>query len=655
MNRLLNEKSAYLRHAAHQKIDWYPWCEEAFERARREDKPVFLSSGAIWCHWCHVMAQESFNDDEVAEILNEHYIAVKLDRDERPDVDRRYQRALAGMGISGGWPLSIFLTPDKKPFYGGTYFPPGEAYGRPSFKIILVSIRDLYKKERREVETHSRQLIDMLNSISPGTGSQITEAMLPEGTKSVMSGADTAYGGFGTAPKFAMSGTIEFLLGRYYLTGDNNIGRFLHNTLNAMANGGIHDHLGGGFHRYSTDQQWIVPHFEKMADDNAWLLRNYANAYGLFGEDLYRRVAEGIIDFTLRELSHPDGGFYASQDADVTPDDEGGYFTWTEDQFGEVLRDEELKVLSGLYLHKKGSMHHDYGKKVLHIPYSIDRFAESLEKDPRQIEKIIATGKMKLLEKREQRVKPFVDGAMYTSINGMMISAFLKASRLLHDERAKVFALKSIDGVLERNYRNNILYHGEGVKALFDDYVFLIDALTYGYEATGLARYLELADLLMNEAIERFGDKAQGGFFDTDEALMGMKLKGIEDTPHPSANAVAVITLLRLSFMKENDYYRRCAEEALKAFSSTSADMGLHSGYYFAALDAWYNTLELTINAYPGTTTARDALAFPYPYSVLRYTEESAAGTIVPCMRNICHSPVKDMAGLHQIIPAGVR
>lgn len=655
MNRLHDEKSAYLRQAAHQKVDWYPWCEDAFERARREDKPVFLSSGAIWCHWCHVMAKESFNDDEVASILNEHFICIKLDRDERPDIDRRYQRALAGMGLSGGWPLSIFLTPDKKPFYGGTYFPPDEAYGRPSFKIILVSIRDLYKKDRREVETHSQQLVDMLNNISPGTGSPITEDMLLKGTQSVMSGADTAYGGFGTAPKFAMSGAIEFLLGRFCLTGDNNIGLFLQNTLNAMANGGIHDHLGGGFHRYSTDRQWIIPHFEKMADDNAWLLRNYANAYRLFGEDRYRKVAGGIIDFVLRELSHPDGGFYTSQDADVTPDDEGGYFTWTEDQFGEVLQGEELRTLSGLYLHQKGGMHHDFSKKVLHTPIPAGRFAQSLGQDPGQIEKVITAGKMKLLNKREQRVKPFVDRAIYTSINGMMISAFLKASRLLSDERSKDFALKSIDTVLENNYRSNTLYHGEGVRALFDDYVFLIDALTYAYEATGRARYLELAGLLMEEAIERFGDKVQGGFFDTDDALMGMELKGIEDTPHPSANAVAVIALLRLSFMKENEKYRRSAEDTLKAFSSTSVVMGLHSGYYFVALDAWYNMAELTVNALPGTVTARDALAFPYPYSVLRYSKETAAGTIIPCMRTVCHEPVRDITGLQQIVPGYTR
>ncbi len=380
MNKLANEKSAYLRHAAHQKINWYPWSDEAFEKAKQEDKPVFLSSGAIWCHWCHVMAKESFEDNEVALILNENFIAIKLDRDEMPDIDRRYQQAVAAMGFGGGWPLSIFLTSDRKPFYGGTYFPPGEGFGRPAFKTILMAITQLYRAKRDEVIESSEKILDMLKQKPMGTG-ELRESLIDEGLSNIMKSIDTLYGGFGKTPKFPMSGAIEFLLGRYFFSRDEVLGAALKKTLTFMAKGGYHDQLAGGFHRYSTDQAWIIPHFEKMADDNAWLLRNYVDAYSLFGDPYFRKVAEGIISFTRGELSHPDGGFYASQDADVTPDDEGGYFTWTDEDFRKLLEDEEYKVLAAYFLHDRGMMHHDPAKRVLFLDKSPEDVAKMVGMD----------------------------------------------------------------------------------------------------------------------------------------------------------------------------------------------------------------------------------------------------------------------------------
>ena len=347
MNRLAQEKSAYLRHAADQKIDWYPWSEEAFEKAQKEDKPVFLSSGAIWCHWCHVMAKESFEDDEVAELLNDRYVAIKLDRDERPDVDRRYQQAVTAMGVNGGWPLSVFLTPEKIPFYGGTYFPVTDSFGKPGFKTLLKAMSEFYKTRKDEVYENSRKFHDFLKQQSPKKG-KVSEVLVGEAIKSIMRGFDKTHGGFGSSPKFPMSGAIEFLLNRYFFTKDQTIEYALKKTLIAMASGGFYDQLGGGFHRYSTDEAWTVPHFEKMTEDNAWLLRNYADAYSLFGDEFFKKVAENIIFFTRSELSRPDGGFYASMDADVTPDDEGGYFTWTDDEVRSTLTADEYAVFSPL-------------------------------------------------------------------------------------------------------------------------------------------------------------------------------------------------------------------------------------------------------------------------------------------------------------------
>ena len=594
MNKLANEKSAYLQHAAHQKINWYPWSDEAFEKAKQEDKPVFLSSGAIWCHWCHVMAKESFEDNEVALILNENFIAIKLDRDEMPDIDRRYQQAVAAMGFGGGWPLSIFLTSDRKPFYGGTYFPPGEGFGRPAFKTILMAITQLYSAKRDEVIESSEKILDMLKQKPMGTG-ELRESIIDEGTSIIMKSIDTLYGGFGKTPKFPMSGAIEFLLGRYFFSRDEVLGAALRKTLTFMAKGGYHDQLAGGFHRYSTDQAWIIPHFEKMADDNAWLLRNYVDAYSLFGDPYFREVAEGIISFTRDELSHPDGGFYASQDADVTPDDEGGYFTWTDEDFRKLLDDEEYKVLVPYFLHDRGMMHHDPAKRVLYLDKSPEDVAKMVEMDVETVNGIIERGKKKLLAARETRIKPIIDTALYSSLNGMYISAFLKAYRVLKDEEMKGFALKSLEKILTINTDDDNLLHTPGVKGLLDDHIHLIDALVSAYEVTGVESYLGNADLLMSRSIELFWDEDEGGFFDTDEEVLGTRLKGIEDIPQPSANSIAIILLLKLAFMRDKAEYRTLAEKALKVFSSWGQAMGVHGGYYFSALDTYYNGLELTL------------------------------------------------------------
>jgi uncharacterized protein YyaL (SSP411 family) len=534
MNRLSQERSAYLRHAADQKIIWYPWSEHAFELAREADKPLFLSSGAVWCHWCHVMAKECFYNDEIAELLNNFFISIKLDRDERPDIDRRYQLAVAAMGSGGGWPLSVFLTPEKVPFYGGTYFPPEDNLGRPGFKKVLRAVHDLYESKKDEISEYTAKLMNVLKN-EPLSRLDISETQLDDAVKSVLSEFDPQNGGFGSAPKFPMPGALDFLMNRYSLSGEESIGLVVQKTLESMAGGGFYDHLGGGFHRYSTDKSWIMPHFEKMADDNAWLLRNYLSAYAIFGDKLYKETAEGIIHFIRSVLSDPEGGFYASQDADVTPDDEGGYFTWTDGDFRSILNDEEYRLMSLYLMHESGSMHHDTSKRVLFAVMGAQEIAEKTGRNLSEVMKVIKTGKDKLLRERNERETPFIDKTLYTSMNGMFISVFLHGFRILNDGDLKDFAIKSLEKILKVYCVDNRLYHTENVKAFLDDYIYLIDALIAAYEATGVTSYLTQADELMEICIDTLWDSDEGGFFDTDEHLLGMSLKAIEDIPHPSA------------------------------------------------------------------------------------------------------------------------
>ena len=432
MNRLSAEKSPYLRHAASQEIDWYPWGEEAFERAEREGKPVFLSSGAVWCHWCHVMAKECFENEEITKLLNENFISIKIDRDERPDIDRRYQRAVSAMGSAGGWPLNVFLTPDKKPFFAGTYFPPEDSFGRPGFKRVLKAVAGLYQSKKGELAEYGRELVTSLKQ-KPTLEGRINKSMIEQGITSIISQFDPQNGGFGSAPKFPMCGALEFLINTYFFTGNELTGLAVKKTLESMAKGGIYDQIGGGFHRYSVDATWIIPHFEKMADDNAWLLRNYVDAYSLFGNELFRDVALGVIRYTRDVLSDPEGGFYTSQDADVVPEDEGGYFIWTEEDFRRVLDAEEYKFLSAHLLNDRGAMHHDESKKVLFVSMDAGQIAEKMGIAEEMVSGTIELGKKKLIEERNRRAAPFIDRTFYTSLNGMLISAYLRAFRVLGD------------------------------------------------------------------------------------------------------------------------------------------------------------------------------------------------------------------------------
>ncbi len=642
MNFLSNERSPYLRHAANQPVDWRPWSDEAFELARQEGKPVFLSTGAVWCHWCHVMAKESFQDEEVARLMNELFVCVKLDRDERPDIDQRFQQAVAAMGSGSGWPLSVFLTPDRKPFFGGTYFPPEDRHGRPGFKSVLRSVSGFYRSQRGEVEDYADRLVEALkpDRVQPG---ELRKQTLTDAVATILIQYDPKNGGFGASPKFPMPGALEFLIHRHPLMQDGQFVELaIRKTLESMARGGFHDQLGGGFHRYSVDEAWIVPHFEKMADDNAWLLRNYIEAYALFKDERFKEVAQGIIRFSREVLSDPVGGFFSSQDADVTPDEEGGYFTWTDDEFRAVLTDEEHAVLSRILLDPRGAMHHDPSQQVLFVAREPHEIALELALPLDAVERIIAHGKEKLLHARNARPVPFIDRTLYTNLNGLFITSCLRAHRVLDDPWLREFSLISLDRILREHYNGAQLLHTAGIPGLLDDHVHLVEALTEAYETTGDAQYLAQARVLMELTLATFQD-SEGGFFDTSQEVLGVRLKRIDDIPHPSANSTAVMLLLKLHRLTGEDRYQDAAYRALSLFAPAAGELGIHAGGYYGGLDAWFHLLTLTVEAPPESMLARAARAFA-SHTVIRYGGDQ--GRVIPCKGKVCGEPITDPRAL---------
>ena len=493
-----------------------------------------------------------------------------------------------------------------------------------------------------------------MDSLKPNRAphGEISETMINDAVASALSLFDPQNGGFGSSPKFPMQGTIEFLTNRLFFSKKEPVGYAVKKTLVSMAKGGFHDQIGGGFHRYSVDEAWIVPHFEKMADDNAWLLRNYIDAYSLFKDEYFREVAEGIINFISNVLSDPDGGFYASQDADVSPRDEGGYFTWTDEDFRKVLDDKEYSILSLHLLNDRGAMHHDESKKVLCVSMSEGQISERVAMDVQTVSEIIKRGKEKLLRERNKRNSPFIDRTFYASLNGMLISSFLRAFQVIKDNRLRDFSLKSLRRIMRNHFINKELFHSEGVRAILDDYIHLIDALISAYEITGESSHLNQADQLMELCINKFWDGDEGGFFDTESEILGTRLKEIEDIPHPSANSLGVILLLKLHYMTGKKIYHQYAEKSLETFSSRAKDMGINSGYYFCAADAYFNMLKLTLQTTPASELAETVLSFFRPYVSMVYGEDKSS--VVPCLKEICFEPIYDPAGLRDFLRGSV-
>ncbi|WP_188759786.1 thioredoxin domain-containing protein [Edaphobacter acidisoli] len=613
-NSLANAASAYLRSAMHQPVEWNEWGEEAFQKAQAEDKPILLDIGAVWCHWCHVMDRESYENEDTARVINELFIPVKVDRDERPDVDSRYQAAVAAVSGQGGWPLTAFLTPDGKPFFGGTYFPPLDQHGRPGFRRVLATMAEAFQKQRSDVDESAGSVMaaiehnESFNGKAGNPGPELVGRMVA----AVLKQFDARSGGFGAQPKFPHSGAIDLLLdaaSRVSVGDGAKLGEQAKQaalvTLEKMSKGGIYDHLAGGFHRYSVDEQWVVPHFEKMAYDNSELLKNYVHGYQTFVEPECARVARemiGWIDVWLSDRER--GGFYASQDADYSLDDDGDYFTWTSDEAAAVLTPEEFAIASAFYdIGEIGDMHHNPAKNVLHVRRTLENVAKANNVPLEAARERLASAKTKLYAARLKRPTPYVDKTIYVGWNGMMISAYLEAGRVLDLPEVRAFALKSLDRVLaeawspESGMAHVVAYGEEGGKAarvagVLDDYVFVAHAALDAWEVTGEMRYYRAAEAIAESVIARFYDKVGGGFFDMENAADGevrlgalsARRKPLQDSPTPAPNPVAAALLMRLEALNGREDYEVKALDTMEHFAGVVEHFGLFAATYGLAL-----------------------------------------------------------------------
>jgi uncharacterized protein YyaL (SSP411 family) len=608
LNSLSKASSAYLRSAMHQPIQWNEWGEQAFASAKRENKPILLDIGAVWCHWCHVMDRESYDDPQVAKIVNERFVAVKVDRDERPDIDSRYQVAVSAISGQGGWPLTAFLTPDGKPFYGGTYFPPDENYGRPSFKRVLNSIADAYHQKNGDVIEQAEMVevaIARAESFAGSSGS-FSPKVIGEIVEAAVKMFDPQNGGFGGAPKFPHPAVLDLLIDQYARSGDGKLRDVFVPTLEKMALGGVYDQLAGGFHRYSVDERWIVPHFEKMCYDNSELLKNYVHAYQVTGSNFFADVARDIVRWMDEWLSDREqGGFYASQDADFSMDDDGDYFTWTRAEAQAALTEAEAAVVSLYYdVNEVGEMHHNPEKNVLHVCAPLAEIAKRMGLAVERTQALLESAKQKMYAARLQRPTPYVDKTVYTGWNSLCVSAYLEAAKVLKLVPARHAALRSLDRILTRAWHpeqglQHVVAYSDGpsspagepraVPGLLDDYAFTAVACLDAYEATADLSYFNFAQRITNKMIDRMFDPVSGGFFDTANpadgekkpmGVLGTRRKPFQDSPTPAGNSVAAIALLRLHSYTNRPAYREKAEQTLELLSGLAGKFGIFAATY---------------------------------------------------------------------------
>jgi uncharacterized protein YyaL (SSP411 family) len=591
-NRLSGEKSPYLLQHAHNPVDWYPWGAEAFEKARREDKPIFLSIGYSTCHWCHVMERESFESAEIAEVLNRDFVPVKVDREERPDVDRIYMMFVQATSGGGGWPMSVFLTPELKPFFGGTYFPPDNRYGRPGFRYILEQLANAWGRDRAKIERSSSEILEQLRQYTEGrSGSdELSGRALDSGYFVFRRIFDTRLGGFGGAPKFPRPSVLNFLL-RYHKHANNEEAlEMVLLTLREMAKGGMNDQLGGGFHRYSVDANWFVPHFEKMLYDQAQLAISYIEAYQITGDDLYAGVARDIFEYVLRDMTSPDGGFFSAEDADSVIDPanphekgEGAFYIWSYQELEESLG-RDVEWFSHMFgVERDGNVHSDphgefTGKNILYQAHTIEETASRFDMSVEEIAAGLDRARRKLMEIRNRRIRPHLDDKVLTAWNGLMISAFAKGAQALGEKRYYEAARRAADFIIARMRSGGVLLrrHREGEAAIpgfLDDYAFFVQALLDLYETGFDLGDLDLAIELAERQIELFMDSINGGFFSTQagESDLVLRLKDDYDGAEPSGNSVAALNLLRLAQITGRADFEQAARSTLKAFAGRLA------------------------------------------------------------------------------------
>jgi uncharacterized protein YyaL (SSP411 family) len=694
-NRLQNSASPYLRSASHQPIDWHEWNDEAFARARTEDKPILLDIGAVWCHWCHVIDRESYENPAISKIINEHFVAIKVDRDERPDVDSRYQSAISAISGQGGWPLTGFLLPDGKPFFGGTYFPPEDQMGRPGFRRVLLAVADSFKNKRPDLIRAADSLSDAVAQAETFTGAHgaFDAAVVDAQISSLTQLFDIRNGGFGRAPKFPHCSSLDLVLEQHQqLAGSGDKGQHLlamaETTLEKMARGGMYDQLAGGFHRYSVDEKWLVPHFEKMSYDNSELLKNYLHGWQVTQNPLFKQTAQGIITWVNEVLSDQhQGGFYASQDADHSLDDDGDYFTWTLQELRAALSPDDARVMELYYdVEAHGEMHHNPAKNVLWVAREAKEIAAQLATEESVVRLTIARAQEKMLAARWPRPTPYVDRTLYASWNAMFVSAYLEAARVLQDSlglSCRAFALKTVDRMLaeawseEKGFAHRI--GGPSLDGSLDDQVFGVQALLDSYEASLDEKYFHAAQRTMDIAIEKYGDAERGGFFDRSSdapPMRGLEVrrKPLQDSPTAGANSVAAIALIRMQSFTNELKYQRWAEKTLEAFAGIAPQYGMFAATYglaatlFAhhpsqvvilgpANDAAAKSLEAAANSIfrlgksvmrilPGTTPASLPLALR---ETIPHLPRDKAIALV-CCGNTCFPPTSDPEQLKSLI-----
>lgn len=599
-NRLSSEKSPYLLQHAENPVDWFAWDEQAFAKAKAEQKPIFLSIGYSTCHWCHVMEEESFVNPEIAKILNQSFISIKVDREERPDIDQIYMQAVMAMTGSGGWPMSVFLTPDGKPFYGGTYFPPEDRWGRPGFKTVLNTIAQKWQTEHESILRSGEAMAEMLNKqISREiSGKELLNAgVLDKAYSQLTAQYDSRQGGFGAAPKFPRSHLLSFLLRYWKRTGAPEALSMAENTLHAMVCGGIHDHLGGGVHRYSTDAKWHVPHFEKMLYDQALLAKSYLEAYQASGREEFAVTARSVLDYVLRVMTAQEGGFFSAEDADSLAEDsrsgrksEGAFYVWEEKEIRKLLQPEQADLFIFQYgVQPEGNAENDpqqefQNKNILFLAHSADETAEKFSMPVEKAEKILAEARQILFKKRESRPRPHLDDKILTDWNGLMISTLAVGSRVLHEPRYLRAAEQAAEFILCHMRKDGRLFHrwrdGEAaVEGFLDDYIFLAYGLLDLYEASFRAKYLEVVKELLETALLLFWDTHGGGFFFRSREAVPLiaPSKEIYDGAVPSGNSAAVTVLVRAGRILANSSFEEKAGEIVKAFALKILDFP--SGY----------------------------------------------------------------------------
>jgi len=599
-NRLVHETSPYLQQHAHNPVDWYAWGDEAFERAKREDKPILLSIGYSACHWCHVMERESFENEQIAGIMNAHFINIKVDREERPDVDQIYMNAVQLMTGSGGWPLTVFLLPTGEPFLGGTYFPPEDRYGRPGFPRVLAVVGDIYRNKKDEVSGNAQQLVQHLNQTHSTKGTEpIDDALLEKAYRALSGRFDPREGGFGGAPKFPPSMSIDFLLRYHHRTQDEHALHMATLTLDKMAYGGLYDQVGGGFHRYSTDEHWLVPHFEKMLYDNALLARAYLDAYRSTGNPLYKRITEETLDFVIREMRDPNGGFYSTLDAD-SEGVEGKFYVWSIAEFRKIVGEDADLLCRYFDVTEHGNFEH---QNILNFSRTPDVFSK-LEQIPiGSLASKVETAKRKLYPEREKRIRPGRDEKILTDWNGMMLRAFAEAALYLDRSDYRDVATSNAEFLLSTLWDGQRLLHSyKDGRARFngylDDYANLADGLSSLYGATFDYRWLDAARTLVDRMIEQFWDSANGGFYFTatnHEALIS-RTKDSFDNATPAGNSIAADVLLRLAALVDRADYRGYAEQIFQSSLNLVKQYPSGFGRLISAMDFYIGpTKEIAI------------------------------------------------------------